>query len=107
MTKEEFENYLNTIASKLRDEARETPFAAAKQFEQRVREITKETIDIHDFCDVFLAAIHDPRAPDGVNLEMATRSFSYAKRSIAERRKIYGVPSTIPFPVSRTLGGEG
>lgn len=44
MTKEEFESYLDDIASKLRDEARKTPFAAAKQFEQRVREITKETI---------------------------------------------------------------
>lgn len=44
MTKEEFEGYLDDIASKLRDEARKTPFAAAKQFEQRVREITKETI---------------------------------------------------------------
>lgn len=44
MTKDEFENHLIEISAKLRAEARATPFTKASAFEQRVREVTEETI---------------------------------------------------------------
>ena len=44
MTKEEFEQHLDAIASKLRTEARVRAFATSKQFEDRVRDVVSETI---------------------------------------------------------------
>jgi hypothetical protein len=44
MTKKEFEQRLDLIANKLGDEARATPFATSKQFENRVREIAGEIL---------------------------------------------------------------
>lgn len=45
MTKQGFERLLDSLAAILRDEARHTPFSTAKQFENRVREVVKNTID--------------------------------------------------------------
>lgn len=44
MTKEDFERLLDSVVATLRDEARKAPFSAAKQFEDRVREVVKSTI---------------------------------------------------------------
>lgn len=45
MTKERFERLLDSVVATLRDEARHNVFVSAKQFENRVREIVKSTID--------------------------------------------------------------
>jgi hypothetical protein len=45
MTKEGFERLLDSVVATLRDEARHTLFASAKQFENRVREVVKNAID--------------------------------------------------------------
>ncbi|MBE0435141.1 MAG: restriction endonuclease [Methylomicrobium sp.] len=45
MTKEGFEQLLDTVAAALSNEAKQTPFATAKQFENRVREVVKDTIE--------------------------------------------------------------
>lgn len=44
MTKEEFELLLDDVSTKLRDEARITPFETAKHFETRVREVVRDAI---------------------------------------------------------------
>jgi hypothetical protein len=45
MTKEGFERLLDSVVATLRDEAGHAPFTTAKQFENRVREVVKASID--------------------------------------------------------------
>ena len=43
-TQQEFERILDTVCKKLTQEARKKPFQTSKEFEDRVREVTQETI---------------------------------------------------------------
>lgn len=45
MTKTEFERLLDKVAEKLRNEAQSIPFTTSKQFENRVREVVRDTVD--------------------------------------------------------------
>ncbi|MGX2042297.1 restriction endonuclease (plasmid) [Methylocaldum sp. MU1018] len=109
MTKEEFEQLLDSVVATLRDEARDAPFTAAKQFENRVREVVNSAID-----DPTVAIDFDPHPqafPDiavgefGIEVKFTTNdSWRSVANSVLETNRIDSVKTI--YIVFGKMGGE-
>lgn len=109
MTKEGFERLLDVVVAALRDEARQVPFANAKQFENRVREVIGNSIN-----DPLIKIDFDPHPqafPDiavgefGIEVKFTTNdTWRSVANSVLETNRIDEVK--IVYIVFGKMGGE-
>lgn len=109
MTKEGFEQLLDLVAATLRIEARNAPFATAKQFENRVREVVKSAIS-----DPMIKIDFDPHPqafPDievgefGIEVKFTTNdTWRSIANSVLETNRIDKVK--VVYIVFGKMGGE-
>lgn len=109
MKKEEFEQLLNLVVTTLREEAKNAPFTAAKQFENRVREVVNSVID-----DPSVKIDFDPHPqafPDiavgefGIEVKFTTNdTWRSVANSVLETNRIDAVKTI--YIVFGKMGGE-
>jgi hypothetical protein len=109
MTRDDFERLLDSVAARLREEARLSPFSIAKQFENRVREVVNEMID-----DPIIQIDFDPHPqafPDiavgefGIEVKFTTNdTWRSVANSVLETNRIDSVK--VIYIVFGKMGGE-
>lgn len=109
MTKEEFEQLLDSVVATLRDEARRTLFTTAKQFENQVREVVKNAINGHTTKIDFNP--HPQAFPDiavgefGIEVKFTTNdTWRSIANSVQETNRINEVKTV--YIVFGKMGGE-
>lgn len=108
MTQNEFELLLTLICQKLTGEARLTPFKTAKEFENRTREVVKETLDIPETVIDFDP--HPQAFPDiainefGIEVKFTTNeTWRSVANSVLETNRIQAVKKI--YVVFGKMGG--
>ncbi len=109
MTTEEFEAYLDIIVSKLRDEARTSPFTTSKEFENRVRNVVQETItdpSIHIDFEPHPQAFPDIEVSEfGIEVKFTTNDeWRSVANSVLETHRIQSVKKV--YIIFGKMGGS-
>lgn len=107
MTQRDFEHILDAICAKLTAEARKNPFQSSKQFEDRVREVTREIIGFKAVIDF---DPHPQAFPDiavgefGVEVKFTTNdTWRSVANSVLETNRVHDVKKV--YLVFGKMGG--